>query len=313
MSFSHGNKENVMPDLDLCQAEELYGQNKLLVPPLKWHGGKHYLADAIIKHMPRHMTYVEPYAGGLAVLLRRDPMDRGKWWKEKGPESGVNEIVNDLNRSLTNFWQVLQDPTLFAAFERKVSVMPFSQREWEGAATNQVPRIERDVDAAVAFFVRCRQSRAGACESFAPISRTRTRCKMNEQASAWLNCIDGLHDAAARIRSVVILNEEATKIIEEFDDPRTLFYLDPPYVHDTRMSKTVYMHEMSDEDHRNLLRVILQCKGKVMLSGYENTLYDERLVGWRREVIKIPNHAAGGKKKRVMEEVLWMNFHGDNS
>ena len=53
-----------------------------LTPPLKWHGGKHYLAADIIGLMPPHQHYVEPYAGGLAALLAKDP-------------EGVSEVATD--------------------------------------------------------------------------------------------------------------------------------------------------------------------------------------------------------------------------
>lgn len=46
-----------------------------LSQPLKWHGGKHYLAQKIIDLMPKHLHYVEPFGGGLAVLLNKDPFD----------------------------------------------------------------------------------------------------------------------------------------------------------------------------------------------------------------------------------------------
>jgi DNA adenine methylase len=67
---------------------------KTLTPPLKWHGGKHYLARRIVALMPRHTCYVEPYGGGLAVLLAKNPED-------------VSEVVNDLHGGLTHFWRVL--------------------------------------------------------------------------------------------------------------------------------------------------------------------------------------------------------------
>ena len=79
-----------------------------MIQPLKWWGGKHYLAKKIIDLMPRHLHYVEPYAGGLAVLLEKDPFDRSLYWGEKGYEQGVSEVVNDIHRELTNFWRVLQ-------------------------------------------------------------------------------------------------------------------------------------------------------------------------------------------------------------
>ena len=75
--------------------------------PLKWHGGKYYLASKIVGLMPSHLHYVEPFFGGGAVLLARDPEDDGLWLF---PNKGVSEVVNDINGSLINFWRVLQDP-----------------------------------------------------------------------------------------------------------------------------------------------------------------------------------------------------------
>jgi DNA adenine methylase len=59
--------------------------------PLKWHGGKRYLAKRLVAMMPPHLHYVEPFAGGLSVLLAKDP-------------EGVSEVVNDLDGELSNFW-----------------------------------------------------------------------------------------------------------------------------------------------------------------------------------------------------------------
>ena len=107
-----------------------------LTLPLKYHGGKHYLADWIIGHMPRHPHYVEPYGGGLAVLLAKDPFDERHQWSEKGHERGISEVVNDLNGELMNFWKALQDEESFGRFQRIVEAAPFSQPQWEEAETH---------------------------------------------------------------------------------------------------------------------------------------------------------------------------------
>jgi hypothetical protein len=125
--------------------------------PLKWHGGKHYPTQQIVARMPPHTHYVEPYSGGLAVMLAK-------------PYEGVSEVVNDLNAGLTNFWRVLQDAALFRQFRRRVEVVPFSEAEWQDAAAllDKMSRSSRpDVERAVRFFVRCRQSLAGRCQTFA--------------------------------------------------------------------------------------------------------------------------------------------------
>jgi DNA adenine methylase len=266
------------------------------------------LAKKIIDLMPRHLHYVEPFAGGLAVLLEKDPNDPSKYWGEKSHEHGVSEVVNDIHRDLTNFWQVLQGVDTFAAFQRRIEAMPFSEIEWENAAARQHPVTDLDVEAAVAFFVQCRQSRAGGFKDFATLSRNRTRRQMNEQASAWLTCVEGLHAVHARLKRVVVLNQPALDVIRQQDGEKTLFYLDPPYLHDTRASTDAYKHEMTADDHRALLAVIKQCQGKVLLSGYPNELYDGELADWRRVDFVIDNKAAGGKAKRQMTETVWMNF-----
>lgn len=279
-----------------------------LTPPLKWHGGKSYLADWIITQMPKHLHYVEPYGGGMAVLLAKDPLDPKFQWGDKSYEKGCSEVVNDLNRELMNFWKVLQDDATFEKFQRIVEVTPFAQLEWGDALTKMIPKKKIDVEAAVAFFVRCRQSRAGNFKSFATLSRNRTRRQMNEQASAWLNCIDGLPDVHERLRRVVILCDDALKVIRQEDGEKTLFYLDPPYVHQTRSTTDVYQHEMEEPEHEELLDAILACKGHVMLSGYPNELYGKKLKDWNRHDRQIDNKVSGAKSKATMTESLWCNF-----
>jgi DNA adenine methylase len=276
--------------------------------PLKWHGGKAYLADWIIDRMPRHLHYVEPFAGGLAVLLAKDPLDPRHQWNDTSYERGCSEVVNDLNGELINFWKVLQDPEAFQGFQRTVSVTPFSQPGWEQAGARMRPQQEKDVTAAVAFFVRCRQSRAGGFKVFTTLSRNRTRRGMNEQISAWLNCVEGLPEVHARLQRVVILNQDALKVIQKQDGERTLFYLDPPYVHETRTSKDAYQHEMDYQSHKTLLETLRQCQAKVMLSGYPNELYDHILHDWNRHDREIDNKVSHGSVKRIMTESLWCNF-----
>jgi DNA adenine methylase len=276
--------------------------------PLKWWGGKHYLAQKFINLMPPHLHYVEPYAGGLAVLLEKDPFDRSRYWGSKSHEQGVSEVVNDINRELTNFWRVRKNEAAFATFQRLIAATPFSEVEWDAAEARQHPTKPRDVKAAVAFFIRCRQSRAGSFKDFATLSRNRTRRNMNEQASAWLTCVEGLPAVSARLRRVVILNQDALEVIQKQDGERTLFYLDPPYLHETRAATDAYQHEMTKKDHRKLLDLIKQCGGKVMLSGYPNPLYDTMLCDWNRHDFTIDNKAAGGKAKRKMTESVWCNF-----
>jgi DNA adenine methylase len=275
-------------------------------PPLKWHGGKHYLAEKIVAKMPARcnnpnhpdiddsgwLHYCEPYFGGGSVLLVNDP-------------TGISEVVNDIHGRLTNFWRVLQGEDSFSRFARVLSAMPFSEAEWRLASESGGAD---PVEDAVRFFVHCRQSLAGRMDGFAPLSRMRTRRGMNEQTSAWLNAVAGLADVHARLKRVSILNRDAVDVIRQQDGSRTLFYLDPPYLGETRTADDVYSFEMCAKQHETLLETILACKGQVMLSGYRSDLYDRRLRDWTQHEFTLPNQAASGKQKRRMVEVVWCNF-----
>jgi len=267
-----------------------------LTQPLKWHGGKHYLAKRIISLMPLHLHYVEPFFGGGSVLLEKDP-------------DGVSEVANDVCQELTNFWRVLQDPQLFGEFMRRVSAMPFSQREWEDSRRRRVEMWRgTNVEMAVSFFVRCRQSRAGKFNGFATLSKNRTRRRMNEQASAWMTAVDGLPAVAQRMKRVVILNDDAVTVIGREDSPNTLFYLDPPYLHETRVTTKDYAFEMTVDDHRRLLEQLQGAKGKVLISGYPSKLYDDALRQWERVDFAIDNKASSAKRKPIQTERIWMNY-----
>ena len=106
-------------------------------------------------------------------------------------------------------------------------------------------------------------------------------------------------------------------VLERYDRKETFFYLDPPYVHSTRRAGG-YDHEMTDCDHRNLVDTLKNLKGKVLLSGYANEIYDT--LGWRRMDYNVVSHAAGrvrasglqgvgtSKEKQKRVESLWLNY-----
>lgn len=288
--------------------------------PLKWHidGGKSYLAKPIITLMPPRcrtpnkpapddpgwLHYVEPYFGGGSVLLANDP-------------EGISEVANDRHKGLTNFWRVLQDTALFDRFKRIIDAMPFSKEEWEkataicGMAAFDATTDQGKALLAANFFVHYRQSLSGRMNAFTGITRNRARRGMNAEVSAWLTCIEGLPVVHARLIRVLVLNDDALTVIRKEDGPRTLFYLDPPYLHETRATTGEYAHEMSYQQHRELLEVLKGIKGRFLLSGYDSDLYrgySQTVPRWNKHEFDLPNNAAGGGKKRRMVECVWCNY-----
>jgi DNA adenine methylase len=276
------------------------------------NGGKHYLAEKVLDLMPRHLHYVEPYFGGGQVLFRRDPADARLWWdgltSDGRKADGVSEVVNDIDGDLMNFYAVLKDPESFDRLRHLLGLTLHSEAEWQAASQLLSGGAGDPVERAAGLFVTCRQSLSGRKDTFAPTVRTRLRGGRNDGVNGWWNAVDGLRAAHERLRDVKVLCRPAVEVIRSEDTPATLFYLDPPYLHETRTAREVYEHEMTEADHRRLLGALLAVKGKVILSGYPSALYGSTLAGWTRRELDLPNNAAGGRAKRRMTEVLWCNF-----
>jgi len=230
---------------------------------------------------------------------------------------GASEVVNDIHGELTNFWQVLQNEQDFERFLRRVELTPFSQVEFEAAREeSQKAQLEEQcafedrIRRAVRFFIMARQSRQGLMRDFATLSRNRTRSRVNEQVSAWLSVVEGLPDVHQRLRNVVILNQGACEVIRKQDGPHTLFYCDPPYLHETRSTTGEYHFEMTVDQHKELLETLSKIEGKFLLSGYPSELYSQwrDRCGWNCHEMRIDNKAASGKSKEIKTECLWCNY-----
>ena len=108
----------------------------------------------------------------------------------------------------------------------------------------------------------------------------------------------------------MILNRDALDVVRQQDGPQTHFYCDAPYLHETRTAKDCYEHEMTIDQHKDLLNALDSVKGTFQLSGYHSELYDERAMdcGWRCVEFDLPNNASSKQTKERKIECLWMNY-----
>jgi len=214
------------------------------------------------------------------------------------------EIYNDLDGRITRLFRVLRNRG--QELQKLLSLTPYSEVEFalcQETVDDELEQTRRD-------FVRWRQSIGGRGDGFS-FTLHRVRRGMTDVVSGYLSAIDDqLPLIVERLRRVQILCRPARDVIKNWDSKDTLFYCDPPYVHETRhpSSREVYGVEMSAADHRRLAESLSACKGRVVLSGYHGELYDELYGDWRHVEIEIPNHAAGGRTKARKREVLWFNW-----
>lgn len=277
--------------------------------PLKWHGGKYYLAAKIHELAPaKYTTRVIPYAGGLQEFWNWKCPSCGCVPPDHAPKCpGVCEVVNDLYDELVTFYSVLRTTALRGLFMEQVALTPFSRKDFSAAASLKEGT---PVEKAVAFFIRYRMSRQGLGQDFATVSVNRTRRGMCEQVSSWLSAIEGLPDVTHRLQTVLVECRPAIDLIKSLDSPNTFFYLDPPYLISTRVAGS-YAYEMTDADHQELLTTLADIKGKFLLSGYPSEMYstwEASLPHVTHSDISVPAHSSSATSKSDRTEVLWKNY-----
>ena len=257
---------------------------------IKYPGAKWSVAQWIIAHFPPHHSYLEPFFGSGAVLFSKE-------------RSNI-ETVNDIDDDVINLFDwIRRDPEMLA---HAIRWTPYSRAVYDQAWADQYT--EKDpFKRAVNFYVRMMMGHGFRTtgEKVGWKNDIQGR-EMAYAARYWCETPETIMQAAERIRGVQIEKKPAVELIERFNYPGVLIYADPPYLLSTRNRKQ-YRHELSDQDHVELLDVLKAHKGPVLLSGYDSELYNEALRGWLRDEI---GAIAQTSERRV--EVLWMNFEPPN-
>ena len=258
--------------------------------PIKWYGGKFYIAKLICSLMPEHSVYVEVFGGAGHVLFAK-------------PRSDV-EVYNDIHDGLVTLFRVIRDKP--DELQAKLKWTLYSRSEFNLLREKYRNQdFIDDVDKAATVFYLIKNSINAKMSTFS-VGRTPTN---TSRPNSYYNAINTLKIVSNRLRNVIIECLDFRKLIKVYDTENTLFYLDPPYVINSRRSGRAYKHEMSDNDHIELLDLLKTVKGKWILSGYRNEIYDTELSQFRYMEIRIPLHSRiSGSTKPYATEVLWFNY-----
>ena len=228
-----------------------------------------------------HTVYVEAYGGGASVLLNKPP--------------SPIEVLNDIDSEVVNIFRVAQDEAKFKELKHRLEWTLYSRAEFVRALDIlQNETITDPVLRAWAFFVAQNQGFSGQ-NSRSSSEGNWSRSFTNNKAAAFANKVASIEIVRNRLKNVLLDNIDAIACIQFWDSPDTLFYLDPPYVHDTRILKEAYHHEADHDHHRLLVDTLLAIKGQAVLSGYTHKIYEPLLEnGWHKVEIDTVCSAAGG-------------------
>ena len=263
-------------------------------PVIRYHGGKYRLAPWVMSFFPPHRIYCEPYGGAAGVLMQKP--------------RAYSEIYNDLDGEMVNLFRCMQDKDLREQLTQACVLTPYAREEFDRAWKPARTRLER----ARRLIVRAQMGfgSAGATKGTTGF-RIDTKRKYETAQHVWAKYPSNMAAIGLRLTGVLIENRPAIDVMRNHDTPDTLFYVDPPYIHQTRCritgkgSARGYRHEMDDHDHAELLSTVQELAGMVVISGYPNALYDDALKGWERHATTA--RISGGRGTAMREEVVWIN------
>lgn len=255
----------------------------------KYPGSKWSIAKWIVDHFPdgyERMIYLEPFAGSLAVFFNKAP-------------SSV-EVINDLDSEVVNIFRVLRERP--DDLERMILLTPYSREEYDLA----FEATEDPMEKARRFMVRTNMG-IGSRRCGKSVWQCRVSKDPGGSAVKWNTVLREIEPAARRLRGsstnlVHIENCDALELIKRFNKPDVLMYLDPPYLRKIRKSGALYAHEMDDAIHAQLLETLSGSSAKIVISGYDNDLYNTHLSEWHKD--STASKAFVGDT----EETIWMNY-----
>ena len=242
--------------------------------PLPYIGGKNQLAAKIIRALPEHITYVEPFAGGAQVLFHKSP-------------SNV-EVLNDLDFDIMNFFRVCQ-----WHYHELIRYLQYCLigRKWFDLLSNTRPETLTDIQRAGRFFYLQKNAFGGLIVNqhyhYGVIQRP------NYNPVRIPEIIEQTHE---RLLQVQIESLPYQQILERYDRTTTVFYLDPPY-----WERKLYRHNFTEQNFVELEGLLHQIRGKFLLSLDDHPEVRRIFQKWHLSSVEISYTAQRKVGKRYSE------------
>jgi DNA adenine methylase len=247
-------------------------------PVIPWIGGKRRLASQVLSKFGEHSCYVEPFAGAAAIYFAKEPSEV--------------EVLNDVNGELINLYRVIKHHLEEFIRQFKWALSSRQIYQWHQATD---PKTLTDIQRAARFFYLQKLSFGGKVEGQIFGTATTSRPRLN-----LLRIEEDLSLAHLRLQSAYIENLSWEKVVEKYDRPHSLFYLDPPY-----WETEGYGIEFGWHHFEKLAELSKSVKGAMVISINDHPDIRAVLKGLSLEEVDIKYTVGGGSGSAAKELILW--------
>jgi DNA adenine methylase len=248
-------------------------------PAVSWPGGKSRLLKHILPHIPKHECYVEPFAGGLAVLLAK--------------ERSKLEVINDANGDLVTFYRCVR----FHA-DVLLTELEFVLNSREEFLDFRDQAGLTDIQRSARWFFRNKNCFGGADMRSFGTAAVSGGGAHGSRASR----MEDIRALNVRLDRVVIEHLDWQKCIALYDRPTTFFFLDPPY---TECGVTMYTG-WTNTDVQILRDQLAKLRGKWLLTLNDTPAIRAIFSGCNLTPIKraLGINNKGGRPRQYAELVI---------
>lgn len=208
-------------------------------PIIPWPGGKRRLSSQLFPFFSAHTCYVEPFAGGAAMLFDRE-------------KPAKVEVLNDINRDLVSLYRVVQHH--LEEFIRQFKWSLVSRKMFDWVKLQNVDGLT-DIQRAARFFY-LQKTCFGAHVENQTFGTATTTTPFN-----LLRIEEALSLAHIRLSRVLIECVPWIECIKRYDRPHTLFFCDPPY-----WETAGYNVDFGLEQYELLAETLSSIRGKFVLT-----------------------------------------------
>ena len=251
-------------------------------PAIPWPGGKRRLAKGILDTFPAHSCYVEPFAGGAAILLAKEPVKV--------------EVLNDFNADLTNLYRVIKHHPETFVQQFRWALTSRQMFEW---AKDTPPETLTDIQRAARFFYLQKLAFGGRVTGQTFGTAATSRPKLNI-----LRIEEDISELHLRLSGVYIESGHWRRCAERYDRPHTLTFCDPPY-----WQTAGYGVDFGWAEYESLAQFAAEAVGSVVITLNDHPDIRRLFAGFDIQEMAITYTPGGQHRAKPATELLIQKLH----